>query len=180
MSAYWRKLAQMPLDLANPVWVEDDEFDIDHHIRHVILPRPFIFEKLEQLFRWRHSTLMDRCRPLWELYIIEGLASGQVALYPQVHHAGIDGHGGVVLRKVLFSALPNPPPVKAPRARPRRHMGQLGVAEIAGSTLRRAGMQTVGLIKALTDLLAPLPEKTGKRRLGLPKGVQQAQRHHRQ
>ena len=171
--AFQRKLALMPFDLANPVWVDDDALDIDHHIRHVILPRPGSFEKLEQLVGRLHSPLMDRSRPLWELYIIEGLASGQVALYNKMHHAGIDGQAGVALAKVLFADSPNPPPPKPPRALRRNPRYQLGVAELAGAALRNAGLQTANILKSLPktaksmlDMLAPVSEESGKRRLG--------------
>jgi diacylglycerol O-acyltransferase / wax synthase len=171
--AFQRKLALMPFDLANPVWVDDDALDIDHHIRHVILPRPGSFEKLEQLVGRLHSPLMDRSRPLWELYIIEGLAGGQVALYNKMHHAGIDGQAGVALAKVLFSDVPNPPPPKPPRAQRRPARYQLGVAELAGAALRNAGKQTANILKSLPatarsmlDMLAPPSHEGGKRRLG--------------
>jgi WS/DGAT/MGAT family acyltransferase len=173
--AFSRKLALMPFDLANPVWVDDDYLDLDHHIRHVILPRPGSFERLEQLIGRLHSPLMDRSRPLWEIYIIEGLKSGQVALYSKMHHAGIDGQAGVALAKVLYSDSPQPAPVKPPRARSRAHRPTLGVAELAGAALRNAARQTAALVKSLPqtsksllDLLAPVSELDGKRRLGRP------------
>jgi diacylglycerol O-acyltransferase len=173
VGAFTRKLALMPFDLANPVWVEDNDLDIDHHIRHVILPRPGSFERLEQLIGRLHSPLMDRSRPLWEIYIIEGLKSGQVALYAKLHHAGIDGQAGVALATVLYSATAVPPPVKPPRARPRSNRQSLGVAELAGAALRNAARQTAMLVKSLPktsksllDLLAPVSEADGKRRFG--------------
>ena len=163
----------MPFDLANPVWVDDDDMDIDHHIRHVILPRPGSFERLEQLVGRLHSPLMDRSRPLWEIYIIEGLNSGQVALYSKMHHAGIDGQAGVALAKVLYSDTAVPAPVKPPRARARSQRPSFGVAELAGSALRNAARQTALLLKSLPktsrsvlDMLAPVSEADGKRRLG--------------
>jgi len=173
VDAFTRKLALMPFDLANPVWVEDDDLDIDHHIRHVILPRPGSFERLEQLIGRLHSPLMDRSRPLWEIYIIEGLKSGQVALYSKMHHAGIDGQAGVALAKVLYSDSPQPAPVKPPRARSRANRPTLGVAELAGAALRNAARQTATLMrslpktsKSLLDLMAPVSEADGKRRFG--------------
>ena len=129
--------------------MDDDELDVEQHIRHVILPRPGSFEKLEQLIGRLHSPLMDRSRPLWEIYIIEGMATGQVALYTKMHHACIDGQAGVALAKILFDETPEPRPIKPRRARPRGRLCQLGVAEMAGAALRQAGMQTVGLLKTL-------------------------------
>ena len=76
----------MPFDLANPVWVDDDDLDIDHHIRHVILPRPGSFEQLEQL--WTTAFAADGPQPaaVGALHH-RGLETGQVALYSKMHHA---------------------------------------------------------------------------------------------
>jgi WS/DGAT/MGAT family acyltransferase len=179
IAAFRRKLVLMPFDLANPVWVDDEDLDLEHHIRHVILPRPGSFARLEQLVGRLHSPLMDRSRPLWEVYIIEGLKSGQVALYTKMHHAGIDGQAGVELARVLFDPSADPAPVKAPRARSGRRRS-LGVAELAGAALRNAGRQYLSLVKALpqtarslADMFAPRAND-GKRHFGLPGGVQLA------
>lgn len=183
LSAFRRKLELMPFDLANPVWVEDDELDLDHHIRHVILPRPGSFERLEQLVGRLHSSLMDRSRPLWELYIIEGLKSGQVALYSKMHHAGIDGQAGVELAKVMYSASADAPEVALPRVRPRPRREPLGVAELAGAAVRNAGRQYASLFrslpttaKSLLDMIAPVSADDGKRRLNRPGNLLSAPR----
>ena len=102
-----RKLALMPFDISDPVWVEDDDIDIDYHVRHITLPKPGTNRQLQQYVARLHSTLLDRSRPLWELFVIDGLKSGQVALYAKVHHAGIDGQGGVaVARRCSTWSLP--------------------------------------------------------------------------
>ena len=98
---FTRKLALMPFDLSNPVWVDDDDIDIDYHVRHITLPKPGTNRQLQQYVARLHSTLLDRSRPLWELFVIDGLKSGQVALYAKVHHAGIDGQGGVAVAIAL-------------------------------------------------------------------------------
>lgn len=177
-----RKLALMPFDLANPVWVQDDEIDLDYHVRHVILPRPGTREQLEKYVARLHSQLLDRSRPLWEMYVIEGLKTGQVALYNKVHHATIDGQAGIALTKALLTDTPNPPPVKAPRRRAKSGQGQLGVAELAGAAVSNAVVQYIKLVKALPQtakalgsVLLPVSED-GKRRLSLPKGWLRAPR----
>ena len=63
---FTRKLALMPFDLANPVWIEDDDLDLDYHVRHTVLPKPGTQEQLEALAARLHSSLLDRSRPLWE------------------------------------------------------------------------------------------------------------------
>lgn len=178
-----RKLALMPFDLANPVWVHDDEVDLDYHVRHVMLPRPGTREQLEKYVARLHSSLLDRSRPLWELYVIEGLKSGQVAIYNKVHHATIDGQAGVALTKALLTDSPNAPPVKAPRRRTRGGQGSLGMAELAGAALSNAVVQFVKLAKALPktakaigSVLLPASLEEAKRRLSVLRGWRRAPR----
>src|SRR4051795_4284290 len=140
-SVLTRKLAQMPFELAEPVWIEDDDIDMDYHVRTVTLRRPGTMGQLEALIARLHSTLLDRSRPLWEMYVIEGLENGQVAFYSKAHHSGVDGKAGVELAKVLYDISPQMREVPPPR---RRHAGtpyQLGVAELlqaaASNSLRQ-------------------------------------------
>lgn len=178
-SVFQRKLALMPFDLANPVWVDDEDVDLDYHVRHVILPRPGTMEQLEKYVARLHSSLLDRSRPLWEIYVIEGLNTGQVAIYNKMHHAAIDGQAGVAITKALLSGSAVPPPTKPPRPRPRTHQYQLGVAELAGAALSNAVTQYVKLFKSLPAMgravaavVYPVSEVDGKRHLSLPEGFQ--------
>ncbi|MBS0449183.1 MAG: wax ester/triacylglycerol synthase family O-acyltransferase [Proteobacteria bacterium] len=176
-SVFQRKLALMPFDLANPVWVDDEDVDLDYHVRHVILPRPGTKQQLEQYVARLHSSLLDRSRPLWEIYVIEGLNTGQVAVYSKMHHSAIDGQAGVAVAKALLSPTAVPPAIKPQRPRPRTNQYQLGVAELAGAALSNAVMQSIKLVRslpvvarALADLVAPVSETDGRRRVALPKG----------
>ena len=178
-SVFQRKLALMPFDLANPVWVDDEDIDLDYHVRHVILPRPGTLEQLEKYVARLHSSLLDRSRPLWEIYVIEGLNTGQVAIYNKMHHAAIDGQAGVAITKALLSGSAVPPPTKPPRPRPRTHQYQLGVAELAGAAVSNAVTQFVKLFKALPAMgravaavVYPVSETDGKRHVSLPEGFQ--------
>ncbi|MDR6853955.1 wax ester/triacylglycerol synthase family O-acyltransferase [Variovorax guangxiensis] len=182
-SVFVRKLAMMPFDLANPVWVDDDDLDLDHHIHHVIMPRPGTLAQLERLVGRLHSSLLDRSRPLWEMHIIEGLQTGQVALYSKMHHAAIDGQAGVAVAKALFDISETPAPVKAPRVTRRPDSSQLGMAELATAALSNAVQQYVKLIqsipataKAITNVLMPVSESTGQRAFELPKALRTAPR----
>ena len=182
-SVFVRKLAMMPFDLANPVWVDDDDLDLDHHIHHVIMPRPGTMAQLERLVGRLHSSLLDRSRPLWEMHIIEGLQTGQVALYSKMHHAAIDGQAGVAVAKALFDISETPAPVKAPRATRRPDSSQLGMAELATAALSNAVQQYVKLIqsipataKAIGNVLMPMADGTGQRKFELPKALRTAPR----
>ena len=144
---FTRKLALMPFDMTNPVWVEDDDIDLDYHVRHITLPKPGTNRQLQQYVARLHSTLIDRSRPMWEFFIIDGLKSGQVALYTKVHHAGIDGQAGVEVGKAIFDLEPTGRVVKPPRSRPRSSGYQLGMAELASAALRNTAQQYVKLFK---------------------------------
>lgn len=81
--------------LGGPYWEKDRQLDFDYHIRHSALPKPGRYLELFALVGRLHGTLLDRSRPLWEVHLIEGLANRQFALYIKMHHAAIDGIGGI-------------------------------------------------------------------------------------
>ncbi len=145
---FTRKLALMPFDLANPVWIHDDDIDLDYHVRYMVLPKPGSLAQLEALAARLHSMLLDRSRPLWEFYIIEGLADGRIGFYGKVHHAAVDGQAGVAMATSLFDITPEPRPVKPPRER-RGNTYQLGVAELITAALQNQAQQVVQGLKLL-------------------------------
>ncbi len=144
---FQRKLASMPFELANPVWVDDDDVDLDYHIRRITLPKPGTMAQLETYVGRLHSSLLDRSRPLWEFYVIEGLQSGHAAFYSKVHHAAVDGQAGVALANAILDLSPTRRAVKAPPSRQRGHADPLGVAELIGAALRNTLLQYVELAK---------------------------------
>jgi WS/DGAT/MGAT family acyltransferase len=111
-----RKLAPVPFNLHHPVWVEDAEFDLDYHIRRIGCPEPGTEKELAELVGDVASRPLDRTRPLWEMYIVEGLQNGYVASIAKMHHATIDGVSGANLMVHLFDLEPNP--TVAPEAVP--------------------------------------------------------------
>ena len=150
---FTRKLALMPFELANPVWVEDDDIDLDYHVRRVTLPRPGTRAQLEAYVGRLHSSLLDRSRPLWECYVIDGLKTGQSAFYVKTHHAGMDGAAGAVLANAILDSTEEPRTVRPPPTRRGRQGYQLGIAELAGAALKNAAVQYFKLIK-LTPTMA--------------------------
>lgn len=116
---FTRKLAQLPFDIDAPLWIEDDAIDLEYHIRRATLPKPGRFDQLEELVAELHSGLLDRSRPLWQIYIIDGLADGHVAEYTKFHHAGFDGSAAMALIRVLYDTTPVPRPVP-PRPAPHQ------------------------------------------------------------
>lgn len=148
---FTRKLALMPFDLANPVWIHDDDVDLDYHVRHMVLPKPGSMKQLEALAARLHSMLLDRSRPLWEFYVIEGLADGRIGFYGKVHHAAVDGQAGVAMATSMFDLTPEPRAVKPPRER-RGHTYQLGVAELLAAALQNQFQQLVQSLKLLPTI----------------------------
>src|SRR5205085_1387050 len=89
-----RRLAHVPFDLHRPVWFDDPDFDIDYHVRHIAVPSPGTPEKVADIVGDIASRPLDRARPLWEFWVIEGVENGAVAVVARMHHATIDGVSG--------------------------------------------------------------------------------------
>ncbi len=150
---FTRRLANLPLQFANPVWVEAPEVDLDYHVARLTLPAPGTQAQLEDCVGGLHAQLMDRRRPLWRLHIIDGLHSGQVAYYIKAHHAAVDGLAGVLVGQALFD--PDPAPRRIPRqARPPAE--HPGMVELAAAALRHDGGQYLELARQLPDALKTL------------------------
>ncbi len=96
-----RKLVNVPFDLDRPYWIEDPDFDLDYHVRHIGLAPPGAADQLSEQVARIVGRKMDRSRPLWEAYVIEGLADGRWALLQKTHHATIDGASGVIMLKMF-------------------------------------------------------------------------------
>lgn len=96
------KLARTPLDIDNPSWVVDEQFDIDRHIFRGSLPAPHDRATLERIVGWMHAKLLNRARPLWEFYVFEGLPNNEIGLYSKVHHSLIDGGAGAALTEIVY------------------------------------------------------------------------------
>ncbi len=111
---YRQRLAFVPLQQGRPVWVDDPHFKVSYHVRHTALPRPGSDEELRRLASRVFSQALDRDRPLWELWLVEGVAKDRFALLSKTHHALVDGVSGVDIATVLFDASPDPMPVAPP------------------------------------------------------------------
>src|SRR5699024_9484586 len=105
-----RKLHDPALNAGHPVWVEDPEFDLDHHVHRIDVPGNGGREDLGQLCAHLAGRPMDRHRPLWQLYVIEGMADGSVAVLVKMHHSSVDGVSGANLLARLASLEPDVSP----------------------------------------------------------------------
>ncbi|HMK98816.1 MAG TPA: wax ester/triacylglycerol synthase family O-acyltransferase [Acidimicrobiales bacterium] len=108
MPAMTRKLVTPPFNLGRPYWVQDPDFDIDYHLRRIAVPSPGGDRELAEVAGDIASRPLDRSRPLWEMWVVEGLADEKIALFAKMHHSTIDGISGANLMVHLFDLEPHP------------------------------------------------------------------------
>ena len=145
---YRQKLALPPMRTGRPVWVDDPNFNIEYHVRRTALPPPGSQEQLLLLTSRLFSQQLDRSKPLWEMWIIEGLENDSWALINKTHHAMIDGVSGVDLATVIFDLSPEGTKIDHPAEpwqaasepgdRDLLASGALGIARTAIDSVRRA------------------------------------------
>jgi len=142
---YRQRLEWVPYN-RHPVWVDDAEFAFEYHVRHTSLPRPGTDRQLKALAGRIVSTALDRNKPLWELWVVEGLDEDRFAIIAKIHHCMIDGLSGVDLTTILLNVIPTSDIEEAPTwtPRPAPTPSQLAVSEAARATRR--------LIDRLTNL----------------------------
>jgi WS/DGAT/MGAT family acyltransferase len=135
---YRQRLAFVPFNQGRPVWVDDPHFNVSFHVRHTALPSPGGEEQLKRLAGRVFSQALDRSRPLWEIWLVEGLSEGHFAVLSKTHHALVDGISGVDIATVLFDTSPNPVPVAPPEQRWVPRPLPSGAQLLADALLERA------------------------------------------
>ncbi|MGW3349113.1 WS/DGAT/MGAT family O-acyltransferase [Nonomuraea rubra] len=134
-----RRLATVPLGLDHPYWVQEDDLDLDYHVREIGLPPPGDDRQLADQVSRLHARRLDRGRPLWEIYLVHGLSGGRMGLYTKIHHAAVDGIGGADVLAALLDLTPEPaPPPPFPPERDEPPPAPLamvarGLARLAGN-----------------------------------------------
>jgi len=157
-----RKLKNVPFGLDQPYWVDDADFDIEYHIREIALPRPGSDAQLAEQVARLHARPLDRSRPLWEIYLITGLARRRAAVYTKIHHSAIDGASGAELLTVLLDLsrggreLPPSQPF-----RPARPPGPVTLAVVAAVRLAWRPVQTVRITNQMVRVLPTLAPAFG-------------------
>jgi diacylglycerol O-acyltransferase / wax synthase len=141
---YRQKLAFPPLETGRPVWIDDPTFNLQYHVRHTALPAPGSEQQLRALAARVHSQRLDRSKPLWEVWLVQGLDGNRFALISKTHHALVDGVSGVDLATVLFDVEPVPKPA------PYEGEPWVPAREPTGAQLAARGLR--GLVKAPLDL----------------------------
>jgi WS/DGAT/MGAT family acyltransferase len=110
-----QKLAFPPIETGRPFWVDDPHFHLAYHVRHSALPAPGSEEQLRNIAGRLFSQALDRSKPLWELWLVQGLDKNRFALVTKTHHALVDGISGVDIATVLFDVKPVPEPIEPDR-----------------------------------------------------------------
>lgn len=141
-----RRLVTVPFGVDRPYWIEDDDVDVEYHVRHVALPQPGDWRQLCIQVARIHSRPLDRSRPLWEAYVIEGLdhipgiPKGSFAFYTKFHHAAIDGESGAEIIRAIHSTVADegePPAAGRARVRDREPLSLELYVRAVGNSLQR-------------------------------------------
>ena len=142
-----------------PEWEEDVNFDLDFHLRHSGLPQPGTMKELNKLIARLHARQLDRSRPLWEFYLIEGLEGNRFATYQKVHHAMIDGMGGVEMLEQVMTTEPDFDHIHTPWApqlkRSARKNKQNSLYEQLKKSTRKSIKQALSVPQAMAAIVAP-------------------------
>jgi diacylglycerol O-acyltransferase / wax synthase len=156
---FTRKLQFMPFDLANPIWVDAVKPDMKYHVLTKTLPKPGTQAQLEAMVAKLHEGTLDRAQPLWQFAIIEGLQSGETAFYARVHHAALDGQGGVALAQAVLDVEPKPK-----RAAPGKTKSSapltMSTAKMLSAALTNTVSQYSRIVRAVPDAVKAVSATT--------------------
>jgi len=184
-----QRLMVPPLEAGRPLWADDVNFNLTYHIRHTALPEPGGEQQLKRLTGRVFSQQLDRSKPLWEMWLVQGLERDRFAVLTKTHHAAVDGIGGVDIGTVLFDLEPVPDPVPsedgwvpAPEPTTAELIGR-GVTDAAAAPIklaerameavrhpetaaRRMGEAVEGLSEVVSAFADPAPDVPLNRRIG--------------
>jgi WS/DGAT/MGAT family acyltransferase len=144
----WR-LREVPLSLDHPYWMDDPDFDVEYHVRELALPAPGNDEQLADQVARIHSRPLDRSRPLWELYVIQGLEGGRVGMFTKIHHAAVDGMSGAEILSVILDS--------DPEGRELADVGDQVEPEVEPTDLEMLGRGLIGLPRQQLRALRAIP-----------------------
>ena len=157
---YRRVVRHVPLELGRPLWVDDPHFNIDYHLRHTALPSPGGEDELRKLVGRVMSQPLDRSKPLWEIWIVEGLEDGHWALLAKTHHAMVDGVSGTELLALMLDVSPDPVTPVAVDWRPESAPTGVQLAAQASLELLRSPYEQVRALRAAIRVPAQVLEQT--------------------
>ncbi|HUR50855.1 MAG TPA: wax ester/triacylglycerol synthase family O-acyltransferase [Mycobacteriales bacterium] len=169
---YRQRVQEMPFGTGRPLWVEDSTFRLDFHVRHTALPAPGGERELLNLVDRVVGQRLDRSKPLWEIWLVEGLQDGRWAMVGKTHHAMIDGVSGVDLISVLFDLSPDVPAEAVEPWEARREPGAVDLLAGGVKGLLRNG---IGLAEQMTKLVRD-PRQTVESAVGSVSALAEAVR----
>jgi WS/DGAT/MGAT family acyltransferase len=144
---YRQRVRWVPGRLANPVWVDDERFDVTYHVRRSALPRPGSDDQLNELVARIMSRPLDRDRPLWEMYLVEGLEDDRFAILTKTHHAMVDGAAAVDIGQVILDPSPEPREVPTDSWRPLREPSSVELVAGAVNEIARSPKAVVDTVR---------------------------------
>lgn len=147
------KLVPLPFDIDHPFWIDDPDVDLNYHVRHLSLPKPGRISQLEQLIGRVHSNFLDRTRPLWEFYVIDGLESGHVAIYTKIHHAAMDGASSQLLIQTMYDPTPVPRRMPPPPPKQGDEKSKVEIEEVLRGIAAHFLRQEIRAIQFIPDVL---------------------------
>jgi diacylglycerol O-acyltransferase len=148
LPSYRRRLHMPSLSINRPDWVIEDDIDLDYHIRRMALPTPGSMEQLRGLIGELHAIPLDRARPLWQYFVIDGLEGGGFAVYLKVHHAAMDGMAGMAALPVIFDFSAEPAAVPAPPSHDPDVTETSGIRQLLGGALNNLLERQQRLVEA--------------------------------
>jgi len=164
---YRQKVRFMPLGAGTPAWVEDPHFSLDYHLRHTALPTPGSDDQLRALVGRVMAQQLDRSKPLWEIWMAEGLPGGRWAMLSKTHHALVDGVSGTELLAALMDISPEPSPLVPDEWVPHAAPGRLQLAAEAVTGLLRSPYEQVRAVRAATRVPRQALHQAGEVARGL-------------
>jgi len=154
---YRQKLATPPFETGRPLWVDDPDFNIEYHVRHTALPLPGSEEQLFLQASRIASQPLDRAKPLWENWLVEGLEGDRFALISKTHHSLVDGISGVDLATVLFDLEPTPPARSGEQLEPWEPRREPSSVELVAAGVRgMVGVTTGIMTRAVSAATRPV------------------------
>ncbi|MDO9457806.1 wax ester/triacylglycerol synthase family O-acyltransferase [Nocardioides sp.] len=161
---FTRKLRRVPLGLDHPIWVRDRQFDVERHVHRLALPSPGGYAELTSLLSHLAALPLDRSRPLWEMWVVEGYDDGKVVVFLKIHHSTVDGVSGNNLLSHLCSLEPDAAPIAL--TEPQPHGRDVSSRELLGRAVVSRAALPVHVAKILAPTVSGLASTVGRARAG--------------
>jgi diacylglycerol O-acyltransferase len=176
LGPFRRRLVEVPFGLHHPIWIEDPDFDLDYHVRRAAIPAPGGRKELEEFASQVMARPLDRSRPLWEMYIVEGVEDGNIAVVTKTHHAAIDGVSGAELTVNLLDLTPEPAviPPPDPPWKPDRVPTDIEMVGYAMSSLARQPLAAMKAARRTGEMLLTLRRRNRQPNVNPPPAPFQA------